>query len=177
MPGTFAQDGLALGKRFGFVGASDSHGLYFHSNEGWREDAYKGGLTGVLLSDTLSRENVWQALKARRNYATAGEKYYLEFFINGAPMGSEIETDKPPVISFEVRSPDLLYAYILRDNEQLFVSGKIGGNYTAYKNMKDTTVVPGKHFYYLRAVYTNGTIAWCSPIWVNYLTEETANDK
>ncbi len=172
MPGTFAQDGLALGKRFGFVGASDSHGLYFHSNEGWREDAYKGGLTGVLLSDTLSRENVWRALKARRNYATAGEKHYLEFFVNGAPMGSEIEIKQPPVISFEIRSRDLLYAYILRDNQQLFVSGKIGGNYTAYKNMTDATVQPGSHFYYLRAVYTDGTVAWSSPIWVNYLNEE-----
>ncbi len=172
LPATFAQDGLALGKRFGFVGASDSHGLYFHSNEGWREDAYKGGLTGVLLSDTLSRKNVWLALKARRNYATAGEKHYLEFFINGAPMGSEIEIKQPPVISFEVRSHKLLYAYILRDNQHLFVSGKIGGNYTAYKNMKDTTVQPGSHFYYLRAVYTDGTAAWSSPIWVNYLNEE-----
>lgn len=172
LPGTFAQDGLALGKHFGFVGASDSHGLYFHSNEGWREDAYKGGLTGVLLSDSLTRENVWKALQARRNYATAGEKHYLEFSINGAPMGSEIEIKQPPVISFEVRGSNLLYAYILRDNEQLFVSGKIGGDYTAYKNMKDTTVLPGSHFYYLRAVYTDGTVAWSSPIWVNYLNDE-----
>jgi len=171
MPGTFAQDGLALGKHFGFVGASDSHGLYYHSNEGWREDAYKGGLTGVLLKGDLTRKNIWQALKERRNYATAGEKQYLEFFINGHPMGSAINVNAPPVISFEARSRDILYAYILRNNKELFVSGKIGGTLTAYKGLTDETIAPGKNFYYLRVVYTDGTVAWSSPIWVNYRPE------
>jgi hypothetical protein len=168
MPGTFAQDGLARGVIIGFVGASDSHGLYFHANEGWREDAYKGGLTGVLLDGPLTRENVWQALKARRNYATAGEKYYLEFSINGSPMGSTVTIHEPPLISFEVRSYDILYAYILRNNKELFVSGKIGGARTGYKGLQDETIAPGKNFYYLRVVYKDGTVAWSSPIWVTY---------
>jgi len=168
LPGTFAQDGLAKGKIIGFVGASDSHGLYHHSNEGWRDDPYKGGWTGVLLDTTLTRESVWQALQARRNYATAGEKHYLEFFINGFPMGSEITTKQPPIISFKVRSSNILYAYVIRDNQELFISGKIGGAHTAYKGMRDETITPGKHFYYLRVVYKDDTISWSSPIWVDY---------
>lgn len=168
MPGTFAQDGLALGKVFGFVGASDSHGLYFHANEGWRADAYKGGLTGALLQDSLSRERVWQALKERRNYATAGEKHYLEFFINGAPMGSIIRVEAPPKISFWVRAYDILYAYIVRNNEDLWVSGKIGGPNTGYRGLRDHTIPPGRNVYYLRVIYKDGTVAWSSPIWVDY---------
>ena len=167
-PGTYAQDGLSQGAMIGFVGASDSHGLYYHASEGWREDAYKGGLTGVLLDDTLTRESVWLALKARRNYATSGEKYFLEFFINGQPMGSTVTTRTPPLIAFRALSDKILYAYIIRDNRELFVTGPIGGTRWEYKGLPDESVVPGEHFYYLRVTYENGMMAWSSPIWVTY---------
>ncbi len=168
MPGTFAQDGLAKGAVVGFVGGSDSHGLYYHAHEGWREDPYKGGMTGVLLEGSLTRENVWDALKRRRNYATAGEKYYLEFFINGAPMGSVITTSLPPVISFEARSDKLVYAYVIRDNKERFISGPVDMRMARYTGVVDDTVEPGLHFYYLRVIYKDGTAAWSSPIWVDY---------
>lgn len=168
MPGTLAQDGLEKGAVVGFVGASDSHGLYFHAHEGWREDPYKGGLTAVLLDGPLTRDNIWQALKARRNYATAGEKYYVEFSINGRPMGSELVVDEPPAISFAVKSDKMLYAYIVRNNEDRFISGKIDGRSARYRGVVDDTIAPGKNYYYLRVVYTNGTVAWSSPIWVEY---------
>ena len=168
MPGAFAQDGLAKGKVFGLVGASDSHGLYYHATEGWREDPYKGGLTGVLLDGPLTRENVWEALKARRNYATSGEKYYLEFFINGNPMGSVITVDSPPKISFEARSTEVVYVYVIRNNKELFISGRVGAARTFYRGLTDETIAVGQNVYYLRVVYANGMVAWSSPIWVSY---------
>ena len=168
MPGSFAQDGLEKGVRIGFVGGSDSHGLFFHAHEGWREDPYKGGLTAVLLRGLLTRENVWEALKARANYATSGEKLYLEFSINGLPMGSEVRVSKPPIISFEARSDKLLYAYILRNGKERFVSGPIDARMARYVGIEDETIAPGKNYYYLRVVYKDGSVAWSSPIWVEY---------
>jgi|TARA_B100000959_G_C14996305_1_gene630419 hypothetical protein len=168
-PGTFAQDGLEKGAKIGFVGASDSHGLYYHSHEGWREDPYKGGLTGVLLSDSLNRENIWDALRYRRNYATSGEKYFIDFTINGHPMGSSISIQDPPLISFEAISDKIIYSYVVRNNKELFVSGKIGGPYYRYKGLKDETISRGENIYYLKVLYNDGTIAWSSPIWVNYV--------
>jgi hypothetical protein len=168
MPGTFAQDGLARGAVLGFVGGTDSHGLYYHAHEGWREDPYKGGLTAVLLGDSLTRENVWDALKNRRNYATAGEKLYLEFSVNGAPMGSEIRTTSKPVISFEARSDRLLYASIIRDNKERFISGPVDMRMARYTGVIDESIEPGRHYYYLRVVYKDGMVAWSSPIWVDY---------
>jgi len=169
-PGTFAQNGLAKGVTIGFVGASDSHGLYYHATEGWREDAYKGGLTGVLLpkDETLTRASIWQALKERRNYATSGEKYFLEFSVNGEPMGSEIISKTAPRIAFRALSNQIIYAYIIRDNEELFITGPVGGTRWEYRGLVDETVKPGKHFYYLRVTYKNGMLAWSSPIWVDY---------
>ncbi|MEX1275395.1 MAG: CehA/McbA family metallohydrolase [Bacteroidota bacterium] len=168
MPGTFAQDGLARGAVLGFVGGTDSHGLYYHAHEGWREDPYKGGLTAVLLESSLTRENVWDALKNRRNYATAGEKLYLEFSINDAPMGSEIRATSRPVISFEARSDKLLYATIIRDNKERFISGPVDMRMARYTGVIDDTIEPGRHYYYLRVVCKDGTLAWSSPIWVDY---------
>jgi len=168
MPGTYVQDGLAQGKVFGMVGASDSHGLYWHANEGWRADPYKGGWTAVLLDSVLTRENVWQALKERRNYATSGDKRYLTFSVNGKPMGSRLTVHEPPVLSFEVRALDMLYTYIIRNNEELFISGKIGGDVTRYRGMTDDSIPAGMNYYYLRVRYKDGTLAWSSPIWVDY---------
>lgn len=172
MPGTFVQDGLAKGKVFGLVGASDSHGLYWHANEGWRADPYKGGWTAVLLDTTLTRENVWQALKHRRNYATSGGKRYLAFSVNGQPMGSILTVHEPPILSFEVRASDMLYTYIIRNNRELFISGKVGGDLTRYRGLKDESIPAGMNYYYLRVRYKDDTLAWSSPIWVNYLSEE-----
>ncbi|MGH2569325.1 MAG: hypothetical protein ACRDGA_13385, partial [Bacteroidota bacterium] len=168
MPGTFAQDGLASGAVIGFVGSSDSHGLYYHAHEGWREDPYKGGMAAVLLDGPLTRENVWEALKTRRNYATAGEKNYIEFFINDFPMGSVLNTTSPPKISFEVRSDKLLYVYIIRNNRERFVSGPINMRMARYEGVVDETLQVGSNYYYLRVIYKDGTVAWSSPIWVEY---------
>ena len=172
MPGTFAQDGLEKGHIIGFVGGSDSHGLYHHSDDGWREDPYKGGLTGVLLDKPLTRENVWDALKARRNFATAGEKYYLEFSINEYPMGSKITVNEPPILQFEARSVDILYAYIIRNNNELFITGSIGAGRFGYHGLEDETIEPGENYYYVRVEYEDGTVAWSSPIWVEYVPDE-----
>jgi len=168
MPGVFAQDGLAKGAKIGFVGGTDSHGLYYHAHEGWREDPYKGGMTAVLVQGPLTREVVWEALKARRNYATSGEKHYIEFSVNGFPMGSAIQISNPPVVSFEARSDRILYAYVVRNNNDRFISGPVDGRMARYVGVDDRTIEPGRNYYYLRVVYKDGNVAWSSPIWVEY---------
>ncbi|HEX9615614.1 MAG TPA: DUF3604 domain-containing protein [Bacteroidota bacterium] len=167
MPGTFAQGGLNNGAVIGFVGGSDSHGLYHHAGEGWREDPYKGGLTAVLLDSPLTRENVWGALKERRNYATSGEPYYLEFSINGSVMGNSITVSEPPMIAFEAKSEKILYATIVRNGKERFISGPVDIRGARYTGIIDDTIESGGNYYYLRVVYKDGTIAWSSPIWVH----------
>jgi hypothetical protein len=86
-------------------------------------------------------------------------------------MGSEITVHEPPAIHFEARSLNILYCYIIRNNEELFITGSIGAGRFGYRGLKDETIEPGVNYYYLRVVYKDGTVAWSSPIWVNYLPE------
>ena len=61
----------------------------------------RNGLTAVYAKE-LTRESIWEALHARRTYATTGERIRLLFQVNGADMGSEIESIGPPKISFQI---------------------------------------------------------------------------
>jgi hypothetical protein len=82
---------LRKGHRFGFVGGSDAHGLLWHHGEARKRDPFRTGLTAVQAV-TLDRAAVLEALRARRCYATSGAKILLDVRVNGAPMGSELDT-------------------------------------------------------------------------------------
>ncbi|MCX7625826.1 MAG: CehA/McbA family metallohydrolase [Candidatus Sumerlaeaceae bacterium] len=86
MRGYFAQDGLARGLKFGFIGGTDCHGLLWQHGECWKRDPYEGGLACVLAKE-LTREAIFDALRKRRCYATSGIRMRMVFEINGAPMG------------------------------------------------------------------------------------------
>lgn len=78
--GLTAQDAWAAGLRLSTIAASDDH----RSHPGqphW-------GLAAVR-APTLTRDSIFDALYARRTYATTGARILLDFRVNGAPMGSE----------------------------------------------------------------------------------------
>ena len=72
--------GLALGHKFGFLGGTDHHGGY--------PGHYGEGRTGVYAR-ALTREAIWDAIRARRCYAVTGDRIVLCFAINDANMGEE----------------------------------------------------------------------------------------
>ena len=95
----FAEEVLARGFRVGFIGGSDDHtgrqGLVYpnrRSNNVVTFDV-KGGLMGLYARE-LTREAVWEAMRARRTYATNGERIYLKTACGEALMGEEVETLK-----------------------------------------------------------------------------------
>lgn len=61
----------------------------------------RNGLTAVYAKE-LTRESIWEALHARRTYATTGERIRLLFQVDGADMGSEITTSGSPKINFQI---------------------------------------------------------------------------
>ncbi|MBP85638.1 MAG: hypothetical protein CMJ64_02810 [Planctomycetaceae bacterium] len=61
----------------------------------------RNGLTAVYAKE-LTRESLWEAFQARRCYATSGERIRLWFEVNGAAMGSEIQTNSRPQVAFDV---------------------------------------------------------------------------
>jgi hypothetical protein len=79
VPGPFyAQDWWMRGFRFGVIGSSDEHSGQGGRSHGW---------LAAVFAEGLSREAVFDALKARRCYATTGERILLEFQVDGVEMG------------------------------------------------------------------------------------------
>jgi hypothetical protein len=107
MGGT-ARDALAAGLKLGFIGSSDTHN--------GRAGSLHDGLVAVL-PEKFSRKGILSALRARRCYATSGEKILLDFHINEALMGEELKIDSVPEITFQViGTASLRTIELIRDN-------------------------------------------------------------
>ena len=158
-------DALAKGYRFGFVGNTDSHRFM---------PGLAGALTGVYAKE-LSREGVIDALRARRCFATTGNRTAIDFRVDGVMMGGALSAGTPPVLVWRVAPhASLEKVEIIRDGEVAFSSRAAADEWT------DTTARPGVHWYYLQVKEEGvhkryphnvapawGKWAWSSPIWVH----------
>ncbi|MEZ5361494.1 MAG: DUF3604 domain-containing protein [Bryobacterales bacterium] len=72
---------LEQGHRLGVVASTDDHLGY--------PGGYREGLA-VIKATELSRDSIFDALRARRCYAVSGDRIALDFELNGAMMGSEL---------------------------------------------------------------------------------------
>ncbi|VAW12664.1 hypothetical protein MNBD_BACTEROID01-2024 [hydrothermal vent metagenome] len=91
------QHALASGYRIGVVASTDDHLGY--------PGAYGEGLAAVL-AEGLSRESIFNAIKARRTYAVSGDRIKLDFRLNGHIMGEEIQFTNKRSISIDVSGWD-----------------------------------------------------------------------
>ncbi|MCL4426545.1 MAG: DUF3604 domain-containing protein, partial [Firmicutes bacterium] len=90
------EEALKRGYKVGFVANSDDHtgrpGAAYATSSSF---GVRGGLTAVYAHE-LTREAIWEALWARRCYATTGERILLSFQADGHLMGEEYVTARPP---------------------------------------------------------------------------------
>ena len=89
-------DALRGGYRVGVVANSDGHkGRPGASHPGASTFGAYGGLTCVL-AESLSRDAVFEAIRARRCYATtAAQRIHVELSVNGLDMGAEGRAEGP----------------------------------------------------------------------------------
>ena len=98
----FLREAMERGYRVGFVAGSDDHkGRPGAAHPGSGSFGVYGGLTCVYAR-RLTRRDLWEALKARRCYATSGQRILLEVWADGHPMGAEYSTEAPPAIALKV---------------------------------------------------------------------------
>ena len=86
---------LAMGHRVGFIGSSDTHvsipggaGL-----EGGATLRYARPGYACVYAPRLTKADIFEGLRARRCYATTGIKMLMDFYLNGKPMGSEVQSE------------------------------------------------------------------------------------
>jgi hypothetical protein len=166
--GGSARDALNAGFRVAFVGGSDTR-QGIPGGSGWEGDwgnalrYEKAGLTAVL-ADELSREAVFDALKARRCYATTGERIGLEFTINQQPMGSVLT------------APDRLRLHVQAEGTrpikriEIFRNGALSHHKTGGREdlslYIDEPPPTEPTWYYVRITQVGEDYAWSSPIWI-----------
>ncbi len=95
----FAEEAIARGLRVGFIGATDDHsGRPGTSPPTAQPDfGHHGGLAAVYAS-TNTREALFEALRARRCYATTGARILLWTEMDGWPMGAVCEVAGAPCL-------------------------------------------------------------------------------
>lgn len=173
-PEPFHRD-LCAGRRLALIGGSDSHR---------RNPGTCGALTGVWARE-LSREAIFEALRARRCFATSGSKMVLDFRIDDAPMGSEVTTSGHITVVVRVWGTrplerlTIMRGWVGSDPLQVSVvhECRLSGMYAEVTWHDDPP--PGTSFYYVVAKQAGedirylsnvsiaeGCRAWGSPIWV-----------
>jgi hypothetical protein len=120
---------LAKGTRFGFVASSDDHLGY--------PGAYGEGVLGVWAND-LGAPSLFEAIRARRTYATSGERIALEFTLNGQPMGAEMPFASEREIDVRVDSPDSV------EMIELIRNGKVIERHFPEDHMTGPLQLPGR---------------------------------
>lgn len=117
----FIKDALRRGYRFGITAGTDGiTGRPGACHPGWRNNRnVRSGLTAVHAAN-LTRAGIWEALTARRCYATSGERIGLWFEVDGQPMGSELTTAGCPLAAIEVEGTAPLESVeLLRDDVEI----------------------------------------------------------
>jgi len=108
--GSTAAAGWALGHRFGVIASSDHHGGY--------PGSHGDGRVAVLATE-LSRDALFDALRARRTYAATGDKIDARFFVDDAWMGSQIRAPGRRRIRLRVVGSDALDRVEVLKNENV----------------------------------------------------------
>jgi hypothetical protein len=120
---------LKKGLRFGFVASSDDHLGY--------PGAYGEGVLGMWAKD-LSRESLFEAVRARRTYAATGDRIGLEFAINGRPMGSQLEHTTDRQIDVRVEGQDAVQMV------ELIRNGRVIERYFPEDHTEGPLKLPGR---------------------------------
>jgi hypothetical protein len=181
------------GAHIGLIGSSDNHsqmpgvnddidldGVNYHSNE-------PGGYA-VVLSPTRDRGGIFAGLSARSTYATSGVRAWLDYSVNGVPMGSQMTATATPMAA----SITLLAGMSISTVELWTV--QVGGaagtyalvqtaspnseQYSAMVPLTNPVAVGGgtqEWLYYVRAflkapgsVVDADEAVWSSPIWIKW---------
>ncbi len=179
--GRFVHDALAMGHRVGFIGSSDTH-VSIPGGAG-----IEGGATlryarpgyACVYAPRLTKADIFEGLRSRRCYATTGIRMLMDFYLNGSPMGSQIqsEPDAERTLRFYVAGTDLIEAVEIVRNGTT-VHTVTGGarpvmevEYSDSTDMRNYALkAPGRSpfvYYYVRVIQRDWEMGWSSPIWVD----------
>jgi len=131
-------------------------------------------LTGLeirtaILATSLTRANIYEAIKVHRVYATENRNLRILYTINGNVMGSIISAGTCHV-SIHVEDPDTnINSDRIRKIELVRNGGNVVATYTSDAHTVDwvPTITPcNAPYYFVRVTNAANKKAWTAPIWI-----------
>ena len=174
---------LEVGNGEGLVGSSGyfpSYEYYTRAlDKGWHiaptnnQDNHKGkwgdANTGrtVVLADSLSRDNIYDALRNMRTYATEDDDLKIWYTLNGADMGTIFE-EAPDQVHIEVKAEDPTDSKV--GKVEVIVNGGLSiasSNIDQASGTVEFDLAANYSYYYIRITQTDGNIAVTAPVWIS----------
>jgi hypothetical protein len=162
----YAQDAWLEGLQLSTIASSDDH----RGHPG--QSQY--GLAAVSATG-LTREEIFDALYARRTYGTTGVKILLDFSINGQSMGGQLRVTGSPQLEIEAHGSEAIelvevLRYCRSDGafKVIFTLHPADPDFS-WSQMDHTFVEDSIYYMRLRQtglVRNRIVMAWSSPIWV-----------
>lgn len=152
---------LNRGKRWGMTAGSDDH----DSMPGY------GGLTAVYAQE-LTRESIYQGLKARHTYATTHTRIYLDYHLHESAMGDEWEVTGEEVdhseynLRVEVAAPVRIRSIEFIVNGQRYREIKVNNPWYQSEIKIPKEIFSSEDYLYLRVKLEDENIIVGSPIWL-----------
>ncbi len=165
LQGNFVRDVLDKGVQFGFIGSADSHdghpglaGLASPSGSG----------IAALLTDDLTRRGVYDALRARRTYATNGPRIILRAAIDTHKMGTtlpESDSDQTALLFLRaIGTAPLAGIEVIRGGETIATIP--GEELWDLATTVELEPLRAGEYVYVRVIQVDRGTAWSSPFFV-----------
>ncbi|NQT58019.1 MAG: DUF3604 domain-containing protein [Bacteroidetes bacterium] len=138
---------LQQGRRFGFIAGGDHMGL---------------AIAGVLVKE-VTRNSLYEAITARRCFATTGVAALVDFTCNGRAMGKSIPCDQADFVGEIETTGEIEAMEIIRDGT---VYNRLNGGKKNISHRWSAARVRSGEYWYLRIILADGEIIWSSPIWL-----------
>ena len=170
-----AQYALSQGRRMGFIGGTDNHlGQPGSGTHGYNEG--RGWI--AVLTKSLDREAIFDAIRTRRCYATTGAKMLLFVTMGDRVMGEEAPgwTGERRILIRAAGTRPIDRVEVIRNGETVYEERPEA--YTVETEYCDADPVAPLFrqpafpelasfcYYYIRITQRDGNQAWSSPIWV-----------
>jgi len=152
----YYDEALGLGWKVGASGSGDDH----NGTWGNAEDSRL-----AILSGSLTRSDLWEALQARRFYSTMNKNIALSFKINNNEMGSTLT---PGTYTFQVQASDAdgeeFTNVELYDKDHNVVQSWTPNSEKI--NLTTNRITTNGDYYYVKVKEEDGVEAISSPIWI-----------
>lgn len=120
---------------------------------------------GMILVEEHSREEIIEAIRARRMYA-ATDNILLDFRVDGRVMGEAFVSRSTPELSVRaVGTAGIRKVEVIKNNEYVHTHRGDGAEEVSFQ-YRDQSFGDGESWYYVRVEQVDGEIAWASPVWV-----------